>query len=80
MTDSKGEERDIRLGPLFTAGFVLAAYGIFRRRALAVLAGLVSIWLDQRTAFGRSLTDRAMTKFMPAEPDEDEPSGETPPT
>jgi hypothetical protein len=51
-------ERDISLGPFFTAGVLLLAFGLFRRRKLAVGAGLVSIWIDQRSPFGRGITMR----------------------
>ena len=52
------ERPDIALGPLFTAGVVLLLYGIFRRRAIALAAGLVAVWLDQRSEFGQSLKER----------------------
>jgi hypothetical protein len=50
--------RDVELGPLFTAGVILVAYGFLRRRPLAVAAGLGAVWLDQRSEFGRSLKRR----------------------
>lgn len=65
MTEPKSEEFDVELGPLFAAGVVLVAYGILRRRAGAVLAGLGAIWLDQRSQLGRSLKERAKAKFLP---------------
>ena len=46
------------LGPFFTAGVLLLAFGLLRRRKLAVGAGLFSIWIDQRSALGRGLTKR----------------------
>ena len=49
---------DVELGPLFTSGVLLVAFGLFRRRALAVVAGLGAIWLDQRSELGRSLKRR----------------------
>ena len=61
MTDQSPEEhneRDISLGPFFTAGALLLVFGLVRRRKLAVGAGLVSIWLDQRSELGRSLKRR----------------------
>ena len=61
MTDQSPEEhneRDISLGPFFTAGVLLLVFGLLRRRKLAVGAGLVSIWIDQRSALGRGLTKR----------------------
>jgi hypothetical protein len=51
-------EYDVELGPLFTSGIVLLAYGLLRRRPLAVAAGIGAIWLDQRSEFGRSLKRR----------------------
>jgi hypothetical protein len=51
-------ERDINLGPFFTAGVLLLAFGLLRRRKLAVGAGLFSIWIDQRSALGRGVTKR----------------------
>ncbi len=61
MTDQSPEEHkepDVSLGPFFTAGALLVAFGLVRRRKLAVGAGLVSIWLDQRSELGRSLKKR----------------------
>ena len=59
MSDSESEKRKIELGPLFTSGAVVLAYGLRRRRRLALVIGLGAIWLDQRTELGRSLTERA---------------------
>jgi hypothetical protein len=58
LDPTEHEERDINLGPFFTAGVLLIAFGLRRRKKLAVGAGLASIWIDQRSAFGRSLTKR----------------------
>jgi hypothetical protein len=52
------ERAVIALGPLFTAGVALLLYGIFRRRAVALAAGLVAVWLDQRSELGQSLKER----------------------
>jgi hypothetical protein len=52
------ERSVIALGPLFTAGVGLLLYGIFRRRALAVAAGLAAVWLDQRSELGNTLKER----------------------
>jgi hypothetical protein len=52
------EEHAIELGPLFTSGVFLLAYGLVRHRPLAVAAGLGAIWLDQRSEFGRALKKR----------------------
>jgi hypothetical protein len=51
-------EPDVSLGPFFTAGVLLLAFGLLRRRKLAVGAGLVSIWIDQRSELGRGLKKR----------------------
>lgn len=61
MTTRSAEERtepDVSLGPFFAAGALLLVFGLVRRRKLAVGAGLVSIWLDQRSELGRSLKKR----------------------
>ena len=50
--------RDISLGPFFTAGVLLIAFGLLRGRKLAVGAGLASMWIDQRSALGRGITKR----------------------
>jgi len=55
-------ERDIRLGPFFTAGVLLLAFGLLRRRKLAVGAGLASMWIDQRSALGRGITNRIVER------------------
>lgn len=52
------KQRDVELGPFFTAGALLVVFGLLRRRKLAVGAGLVSVWLDQRSELGRGLTRR----------------------
>jgi hypothetical protein len=57
-TADEKNERDISLGPFFTAGVLLLAFGLLRRRKLAVGAGLVSIWIDQRSELGRGLKKR----------------------
>jgi hypothetical protein len=56
---SEDEEYAVELGPLFTAGVLLLAYGLVRHRPLAVAGGLGAIWLDQRSEFGRALKRRA---------------------
>lgn len=48
----------MELGPFFLSGAILLVYGLKRRRKLAVAAGLVSIWLDQRSKLGRGLKKR----------------------
>jgi hypothetical protein len=58
MTDSEPESYDVELGPFFTAGVLVLAYGLLRRRKLAIATGLGAIWIDQRTAFGRGLKRR----------------------
>jgi hypothetical protein len=58
VTDSEPETYDVELGPFFTAGVLLLAYGLLRRRKLAIATGLGAIWIDQRTEFGRSLKRR----------------------
>ena len=58
MTDSEPENYDVELGPFFTAGVLLLAYGLLRRRKLAIATGLGAIWIDQRTEFGRGLKQR----------------------
>ena len=75
MTTQSPEERkepDVSLGPFFTAGALLLVFGLLRRRKLAVGAGLVSIWIDQRSALGRGLTKRIRDRaegLAPAEGD-----------
>ena len=71
------EEREIELGPLFTAGVLLLAYGLLRRKRLAFGAGLGSIWLDQRSKLGRALNERfrsALKKQIKARAARDEPT------
>jgi hypothetical protein len=60
VTETGREERrtDVELGPLFTAGAVLLALGLIRRRKTAIAAGLATIWADQRTQLGRDLKAR----------------------
>ena len=58
MTDIENEEYDVELGPFFTAGVLALAYGLLRRRKLAIATGLGAIWVDQRTELGRSLKRR----------------------
>jgi hypothetical protein len=64
------EEREISLGPLFTAGILLLVYGLIRRRPLAVAGGLGSIWLDQRSRLGRALKQRV--RGLSPQPEEDD--------
>jgi hypothetical protein len=58
VTDSEPENYDVELGPFFTGGVVVLAYGLLRRRKLAIATGLGAIWIDQRTEFGRALKRR----------------------
>jgi len=58
MTDIENEKHDVELGPFFTAGVLVLAYGLLRRRKLAIATGLGAIWVDQRTEVGRSLKRR----------------------
>ena len=58
MSFLEEEDFDVELGPLFTSGVLLIAYGFFRRSPLAVATGLGAVWLDQRSEFGRSLKGR----------------------
>ena len=60
--EKEAEQTKVELGPLFTAGAVLVAAGILRRRKLALAAGLAAIWADRRTQFGRNLTDRLKSR------------------
>jgi hypothetical protein len=64
VSASESEKRRIELGPLFSLGVVVLAYGLLRRRRLAFVVGLGAIWLDQRSEFGRSLTKRARAKYL----------------
>jgi hypothetical protein len=69
VNQSEDESFEVERGPLFTAGVLVLAYGLLRRRVLAIGAGLGAIWLDQRTEFGRSLKKRvraAMNKQIKA--------------
>jgi hypothetical protein len=67
------KERDVELGPFFTAGALLLGFGLFRRKKLAVAAGLVSIWLDQRSELGRGLKQRIRARSSQfAGPDADQ--------
>ena len=58
VNQSEDENYEVELGPFFTAGVLVLAYGLLRRRKLAVVAGLGAIWVDQRTEFGRALKRR----------------------
>lgn len=60
--EKEAEQTKVELGPLFTAGALLVAAGILRRRKLALAAGLAAIWADRRTQFGRNLTDRLKSR------------------
>jgi hypothetical protein len=55
---------DVELGPFFLPGAGLLAYGLLRRKVLAVAAGLGAIWFDQRSGLGRSLKEKARAKYM----------------
>jgi hypothetical protein len=37
---------DVELGPFFALGVIVLAYGLLRRKPLAVVAGIGAIWLD----------------------------------
>jgi len=63
VTEPEHENYDVELGPFFTAGVLLVAYGLIRRRKLAVVAGLGAIWVDQRSEFGRDLKRRIRSKM-----------------
>jgi hypothetical protein len=58
VSQSEDENFEVERGPLFTAGVLLLAYGLLRRRGLAIAAGLGAIWIDQRSEFGRALNKR----------------------
>jgi hypothetical protein len=58
QSPEKHKERDVELGPFFTAGVLLVAFGLLRRRKLAVAAGLGAIWIDQRSELGRGVKHR----------------------
>ena len=53
----------VEFGPFFTAGVLVLAYGVLRRRKLAIAAGLGAIWVDQRTEIGRDLKRRIRSKM-----------------
>lgn len=59
MSFPEHAEYDVELGPLFAAGVVALAYGLLRRKPLAVIAGIGAMWLDQRSEFGRNVKKRA---------------------
>ena len=48
----------VSLGPFFTLGALLVVVGVLRRKQLALIAGLASVWVDQRSAFGQRLKER----------------------
>ena len=58
VTDPEPENYDVELGPFFTAGVLVLAYGLLRRRKLWIATGLGAIWIDQRTELGRGLKRR----------------------
>jgi hypothetical protein len=66
VTEAEQESYDVELGPFFTAGVVVLAYGLLRRRKLAVAAGLGAIWVDQRSELGRDLKRRIRSKRRPS--------------
>jgi hypothetical protein len=61
VTEIENEKYEVELGPFFTAGVLVLAYGLLRRRKLAIATGLGAIWVDQRTELGRSLKRRIRT-------------------
>jgi hypothetical protein len=63
VTEPEQEKYDVELGPFFTAGVLVLAYGLLRRKKLAVAAGLGAIWVDQRTELGRDLKRRIRSKM-----------------
>jgi hypothetical protein len=73
---AKLERRNVELGPLFTAGVLLLAYGLLRRRALAVALGVGAIWLDQRSRFGRALKERVRALSVQVVEDDRERPGD----
>jgi hypothetical protein len=75
VSDSESGGRDVELGPFFTAGVGLLAYGLLRRRWVAAAAGLAAIWLDQRSELGRSVKERVTEKYMTAQVVTDDPDG-----
>jgi hypothetical protein len=72
VSRAEHEERNVELGPFFTAGVLLFAYGLLRRRALAVVAGLGAVWLDQRSELGRALKQRVRARSMQRVEDSDD--------
>jgi hypothetical protein len=73
------DRHNVELGPFFTAGVVLLAYGLLRRRPLVAAAGLGGIWLDQRTELGRSVKRRVRAMSVQVvEDDRDETLAEHP--
>ena len=76
MPEPTRRKVDVELGPLFTVGIALAAYGLFRRRMGVVLAGLIAVWLDQRSELGRSLKEDLRAKYMTVQIAEDDGSGD----
>ena len=58
VSNLEDDSYDVELGPFFTAGILVLAYGLVRRRGLAIAAGLGAIWVDQRTELGRDLKRR----------------------
>jgi hypothetical protein len=81
MNDPEPESYEREFGPFFTAGVIALAYGLIRRRRLAVATGLGSIWIDQRTQLGRAVKRRirsALEEKMKAHARDGEP--ETPST
>jgi hypothetical protein len=63
VTEPEQESYDVELGPFFTAGVLALAYGLLRRKKLAVAAGFGAIWVDQRTELGRDLKRRIRSKM-----------------
>ena len=78
MAGSTRGKVNVELGPLFTAGVGLTVYGLFHRRKAAVLAGLIAIWLDQRSELGRSLKEKVRAKYMTVQIAEDGASSDLP--
>ena len=52
------DRHEVELGPFFTAGVVLLAYGLLRRRTLVAAGGIAAVWIDQRSELGRSVKRR----------------------
>ena len=59
MSFPEHAEYDVELGPLFASGVIALAYGLLRRKPLAVIVGIGAMWLDQRSEFGRNVRMRA---------------------